>query len=79
MTNRYIVKGCPALDDDFLQICTDDTGQRDCKDRTDCPIKQVVELCKQISDHAEWCNCPDYPGAPLANKILQTLDVQEVE
>ena len=88
MTNRYIVKGCPALDDDFLQICTDDTGQRDCKDRTDCKIKQIVELCKSAVD---ICNCKDADKdidcywckeggrADIGRKILQILKTQEVK
>lgn len=76
MTN-YIIKNCPCYE---LSICNYEyTEQKYCVYCTDCPIKQVVELCKKISDHAEWCNCPDYPGAPLASRILQTLQVEEVE
>ena len=41
-----------------------------CKDRTDCPIKQVVELCM---------NYPEKPESSLSNRILQTLQVEEVE
>lgn len=74
---KYIVKNCTSY---HWGGCYYDGAKFECCSKNaDCPIKQVVELCKQISDHAEWCNCPDYPGAPLANKILQTLDVQEVE
>lgn len=74
---KYIVKNCPSY---HCGGCYYDGAKFNCCSKNDTgPIKQVVELCKQISDHAEWCNCPDYPGAPLANKILKTLDVQEVD
>lgn len=74
---KYIVKNCTSY---HWGGCYYDGAKFEyCSKNDDCPIKQVVELCKQISDHAKWCNCLDNPGAPLANKILQTLDVQEVE
>lgn len=84
--SKYIVKNCPSCMKDTACFSTGTfnksfqlNGFYKCENIADCPIKQVVELCKQISDHAKWCNCLDNPGAPLANKILQTLDVQEVE
>lgn len=47
-----------------------------CSKNADCPIKQVVELCKQYNGAYETIQRP----IPALNKqILQTLDVQEVE
>lgn len=74
---KYIVKNCPSLDD-VLDVNTSNTVYKNhclnkdcaCKDRTDCPIKQVVELCM---------NYPEKPESSLSNRILQTLQVEEVE
>ena len=41
-----------------------------CQDRTDCPIKQVVDKCKKTLDKVY---------DPVAKEILQILQVQEVE
>lgn len=71
---KYIVKNCPCYE---LGKCNNEhIGDEYCQDCTDCPIKQVVEMCKDVLDHAEWCNCTHYPSLI---KIFQTLDVQEVE
>lgn len=48
---KYIVKNCPSLDD-VLDVNTSKTVYKNhclnkncaCKDRTDCPIKQVEEV-----------------------------------
>ena len=86
MAKKYIVKNCPARKPmitvdgkhggkTMFDVCSEGK-YTPCKDRTDCPIKQVVEMCKDVLDHAEWCNCTHYPSLI---KIFQTLDVQEVE
>lgn len=52
---KYIVKCCPALIND--DVVENGCYQRSChhkdffcKDRTDCKIKQIVELCKSAVD-----------------------------
>ena len=77
---KYIVKNCPAIKPmitidgkhggkTMFDVCSE--GKYiPCKDRTDCPIKQVVELC---------INYPEKPESSLSNRILQTLQVEEVE
>ena len=69
---KYIVKNCPAYiinghcalngewDSPFDEI--------PCKDRTDCPIRQVVKIC--------WVN--RYEGGTDTD-ILEILDIEEVE
>lgn len=59
-----------------------------CKDRTDCKIKQIVELCKSAVD---ICNCKDADKdidchwckeggrADIGRKILQILKTQEAK
>lgn len=74
---KYIVKNCPSLYD-ALDVYTSKTVYKNhclnkncaCKDRADCPIKQIVELCM---------NCPEKPVNSLSNRILRTLQVKEVE
>lgn len=71
---KYIVKNCPAY---IINGHCALNGEWDspfdevpCKDRTDCPIKQVVELCM---------NYPEKTVNSLSNRILQNLQVEEVE
>ena len=49
--NRYIVKNCPSLDTDGI-TCQDcsfgDCGMEDCSNRTDCLIKQLINLNKPL-------------------------------
>ena len=68
---KYIVKNCPAY---IINGHCALNGERDspfdevlCQDRTDCPIKQVVEMCM---------NYPEKPDNSLSNRILQTLQVE---
>lgn len=77
---KYIVKNCPAIKPmitvdgkhggkTMFDVCSE--GKYiPCKDRTDCPTKQVVELCMSY---------PEKPESSLSNRILQTLQVKEVE
>ena len=83
---KYIVKNCPAIKPmitvdgkhggkTMFDVCSE--GKYiPCKDRTDCPIKQVVELVKQYNEAYETIQLP----TPTLNKqILQTLQVEEVK
>ena len=72
--SRYILKNCPAY---IINGHCALNGEWDspfdevpCQDRTDCPIKQVAEICQE-----KWNKFYD----PLAKVILQTLQVEEVE
>lgn len=72
---KYIVKNCPAC---IINGQCAMNGEHDspfepvpCKDRTDCPIKQIVEKCLPQS------HIPEVDD--LKEQILQTLQVQEVE
>ena len=55
-----------------------------CKDCTDCKLKQIVELCKE--QKVINCNIDEkeqvlkaYYHTHLGDKILELLDIQEVE
>lgn len=91
---KYIVKNCPCLED-HTQNCWDShiPNEISCKDRTDCPIKQVVEMCKKEIDNCRCCkdrqtlqkqelscgDCIHLGRRGLSKQILQTLQVEEVE
>lgn len=71
---KYIVKNCPAY---IINGQCAMNGENDspfepvpCKDRTDCLMKKMVELCM---------NYPEKPDSSLSNRILQTLQLEEVE
>lgn len=76
---KYIVKNCTSY---HWGGCYYDGAKFECCSKNDdCPIKQVVEMCKQeIGEEVyRWGNLVLNKNNPLAEKILQTLDVQEVE
>ncbi|MBQ1769104.1 MAG: hypothetical protein IIZ99_00170 [Turicibacter sp.] len=78
----YIVKNCPdfvlmrtATSGTYFNICGTAKGHVECKDCTDCVMKQIVELCEQYKKDFSTTN-----GVwLLANKITNLLDIQEVE
>lgn len=79
MTN-YIVKNCPAY---IINGHCALNGERDspfeeipCKNRTDCPIKQVVEIVERDNESRGRLALPP---REVNDKILQTLQVEEVE
>lgn len=51
---KYIVKNCPSYDKSLMG-CRDVSNKliNPCQDRTDCPIKQVVDKCKAGYEAAE--------------------------
>ena len=85
---KYIVKNCFSLDG-VLDAKTKEIIHEDycinaneyCSKITDCPIKQVVELCKDETDKEvhRWGDVVLIKNNTFAKRILQTLDVQEVE
>ena len=71
---KYIVKNCPCFE---LDNCNcEHVEQKYCADRTDCPIKKVVELVEAENKvHRKRQRL-----IPMLNEaILQTLQVEEVE
>lgn len=83
---KYIVKNCPSLrkmvtinskkgHETLFDSCSEGKHCL-CKDRTDCPIKQVIELVETENKmHRKRQRL-----IPMLNEaILQTLQVEEVE
>ena len=86
MSDKYIIRNCPASSKDFRLNCQGKAyidkykcvyGLLECKDCTDCVLKQIVELCGKyhIIDAGYQKVAINY----LSSDILKLLDVQEVE
>lgn len=74
--HRYTIKNCPALRG---WVCNELFIKQDimidCKDCTDCVMKQIVEKCKLFQN-----NYLVNDGVQLlTTNILNSLDIQEVE
>lgn len=91
---KYIVKNCPCYE--WGGCHYEHVEHECCSKNADCPIKQVVEMCKDAIDNNPCTNCPDRgvecwqcdheyeyragnPELEIPKKILQTLQVEEVE
>ena len=66
---KYIVKNCPAFGITTPISCALTSG--DSCAFTDCPIKQIVEVCKKEFSNLET--------ATMQAEILKILQVEEVE
>lgn len=73
---KYIVKNCPAILR-VTKVCDTYETTRDlpqfCKDCTDCVIKQVIEIAKDIIEK----DCYENSDAK-AEQILQLYDIEEI-
>lgn len=88
--SKYIVKSCPNLTTSYYaegDIIHNQCGLTDddslCQDRTDCVMKQIVELakghtelCKNCEQQIKECDCSDICNAYRLDKILKLLDIQ---
>lgn len=85
--SKYIIKNCENLlyctscEEYECAIANDFGYKRKCSDNNNCKMKQIVELCK---DAKTECECYDTHllciGEKIfAEKILNLLDIQEVE
>ena len=69
--SKYIIENCPCYDYGF---CTSKTIYvAGCSQRTDCKIKQIVEMCKDKMD-TEFNS-----GSIFAEEILNLLQIEEIE
>lgn len=79
--NKYIIKSCEQIHsaDNFCW-----SKNILCQDCTDCVMKQIVELCRK--QKVINCNIDEkeqvlkaYYHTHLGDKILELLDIEEVE
>jgi hypothetical protein len=81
----YIIKNCPAFNSKYNECHSKiEPHKLYCMDCTDCVMKQIVELCKNIDCPCEYqgadCwECSRIGAKTFADKILKLLDLQEVE
>lgn len=87
--SKYIIKNCPCIIEfKNMHFCAElnnvDELKQLCQDCTDCVLKQIVEKCKEIKCPCEYkgadCwECTESGAKRFADRILQLLDIQEVE
>ena len=81
---KIIITNCPCYNKDYSCQSKDNITGKYCQDCTDCVLKQIVEKCKNIKSINKTNS---YVGeyieftqrSPLADEILELLDIQEVE
>lgn len=76
---KYIIKNCDCL---ILGACCAPNADRVyCKDITDCVMKRIVELCDSNASKVlyEGKTLKFVEGNPLAEEILQLLEIEECE
>lgn len=80
---KIIIRNCPAYDYDEefnYHMCKQplipyECSVDDCKDCTDCVVKQIVKKCNNIKKDHYW----GMREIRFSKEILELLDVQEVE
>lgn len=82
--SKYIIKNCECKVKGKTTLCVRDVPYKKCENITDCKLKQIVELFKDIKCPCEYkgadCwECTESGARRFADKILQLLDIQEVE
>lgn len=88
--NKYIIRNCPVCEFSDCEECTGYLAEGyicndihteivECKERTDCVMKQIVGLCKENLNSLEtYVDIRSLECTTLQN-ILKLLDIQEVE
>lgn len=87
MSNKYVIKNCPAycekllsydfstntseVTDRYVCIGSISNSNYHCQDCTDCVLKQIVELCME-----DW---EDMTTDRFQRELLDLLDIREVE
>ena len=85
MTNKYIIKKCPAFLGEQIQCASYPVL---CKDKQNCSLKQIAERCKSSINLCDKCegdeiidciDCTQGGKAIMGNYILDLLEIQECE
>ena len=83
MTKQYIIKNCPAFDDQgrcFQGSVLLGTAFKECEEK-DCLIKQVIEKCTvalEVFDKYKDENLYAQGRCATAENILQLFEIEEV-
>lgn len=71
MTNKYVIKNCPAYNNDADFSCRNEAIEPLlCQDCTDCVMKQIYFKCEEAYA---------YGGKGLCSKIIKMLEIEECE
>ena len=82
MSDKYIIRNCECKVKGKTTLCVRDIPYKKCENITDCKLKQIVELCKEVntkfydSVHQRYLSPSK---AKFARQILELLDIEEVE
>ena len=80
---KYIIRNCPCYEGEgAFYNCVNEHIEGDCQDCTDCVLKRIVELCKEVEGIENVVTLYDAAQSGMflqANRILKLLDIQEVE
>ena len=86
MNDKYIIRNCPYYSED--ETLEGYENMTDCQNITDCLLKQIVGLCKKAIKDCDKCkgdpetdcfDCTQGGKARQSDKILELLDIQEIE
>lgn len=69
MSDKYIIKNCPAYSKDALDFClAKNATQAICYNCTDCLLKQIYNLCNKYKEYDI-----------IALQVTRLLDIEECE
>ena len=75
---KYIIKNCPAFNNDNFAECKDNNlCHIQCCDNNDCLLKQIVETCN-VYRYMQAITLTEYAKREVALKILDKLEIEEV-
>lgn len=81
MSDKYVIRNCPCygaiLYSNGCDCSWEYSKELYCQDCTDCLLKRIVDECKTASAKSFYgCDCLVFA---VFNRILQLLDIQEIE
>ena len=82
---KYIIKNCPAFNEDYNECCGKGAKFIYCMDNTNCILKQIVNICNEaIEDYDKEKFYDDdvefFLGADsLAHIILEKFEIKDIE
>lgn len=85
---KYIIKNCPNYLPEFFYLgaCKCEKGDsingnyiENCKEITDCPLKQIVEKCKYFKNKIMQDIAYKKGADMVVNEVLNLLEIEECE
>ena len=85
---KIIIRNCPAWQPHEVYYCYNSGNTRICPVYKDCILKQIVELCREENVEGEKLasimqlsdkDTKEFLSHFASNKILELLDIEEIE